>query len=391
MRRGRIAVQSVLAAVAFFFAADLGFAADWNIQKVDGRDYVTVDNVAAFYRVTQTVAPTPFPTDAPLTAPPVDDPNALHFTLNRREVFVFGLRQWFALPVILAPDGKTALISRLDLVKSLEPLLRPQRTAGLKPVKMVLLDPGHGGHDFGARSAQGFEKDYSLDVCERLKLLLEASGLKTALTRESDIFIPLPQRPQLAGKAPETIFVSVHFNHSDSNPAASGLEVFAMTPRGAPSTDEAQPSRASLEAHPGNAADDPSLLLASAVHTAMIGRLFPGAGDRGVKRARFAVLRRANVPAMLVEGGFLSNAEDSARIGDAAWRQRLAGAIAVGIDNYRALAERGVTPKQLADYRREALPANVRVVDVNTAPTEEAATLPASNPSVGGSPAPKEQ
>jgi N-acetylmuramoyl-L-alanine amidase len=373
----------MLAAIALFAAAARSLAADWDLKKIDGRDYVTADNVAAFYRVTQTVAPAP-DSDAPLVSPPTDDPSVLRLTLNRREVFIFGLRQWLSLPVRLAPDGHTALISRLDLVKALDPVLRPTRVAGVNTIKTVVLDPGHGGHDLGARNPLGFEKNYSLDICQRLKLLLEAAGIKVALTREQDIFIPLGQRPQLAGKLPETLFVSVHFNFSDSNPDASGQEVFAMTPQGAPSTDEAQATRASLATNPGNAAETPSLLLANAVQTAIIGKLSPGAVDRGVKRARFAVLRRADVPAVLIEGGFLSNAGDSAQIEDAAWRQRLAESIAAGIGNYRALAERRETPKRLADYRREALPEKGRIVDPSTVPPGVTGAQPVSNPAAAG-------
>ena len=163
------------------FCAFLGHAsaAEWDLRRCEGREYVTLENIAAFYG---------FPEPAPLSAPTpatisaiiagaasasefgitaaatlaavsrtiVLDSGAMHLevTPGLSEVNINGVKQWLAFPVRVE-DGR-ALVSRLDLSKIIEPRLRPELIAGLQPVTTVVLDPGHGGHDRGAISRFGF-------------------------------------------------------------------------------------------------------------------------------------------------------------------------------------------------------------------------------------------
>ncbi len=90
----------------------------------------------------------------------------------------------------------------------------------------------------GAVSSYGCEKDFALDVARNIKPLLEAKGLTVKMTRDSDIFVPLELRARIANASKDAIFVSIHFNATDMNPAASGFEIFSLTPRGAPSTQD---------------------------------------------------------------------------------------------------------------------------------------------------------
>src|SRR5207245_2559549 len=106
-----------------------------------------------------------------------------------------------------------------------------------------------------------------------------------------------------------------------------------------------------LRSEPGNAIDVPSVALAGSIYHSLLGHI-PEA-DRGMKRARFAVIRLATVPAVLVEGGFVTNTGDSQLIGTAAWRQKLAASLVTGIENFKGLAENKRPPKLVADYRRE--------------------------------------
>src|SRR5207248_2433109 len=147
-----------------------------------------------------------------------------------------GVRQWLSFPVSTSDDQ--LIVSRLDLAKTIEPMLRPEMLSGLRPVETVVLDPGHGGHDRGAVSVFGNEKDFALDVCRRAKPLIESKGVKVIMTRSADVFIPLDRRPMTANAVPNSIFVSVHFNCAPANPLANGFEIFSITPRGGPSTDE---------------------------------------------------------------------------------------------------------------------------------------------------------
>jgi N-acetylmuramoyl-L-alanine amidase len=274
----------------------------------------------------------------------------LEVTVGLREVQINGVKQWLAFPVLLH-EGQ-AFISRLDLSKIIEPRLRPEMIAGVQTFATVVLDAGHGGHDRGAISRLGFEKDFALDVALRARTLLEKQGYKVVMTRSTDVFIPLEKRPAVANNSAGSIFVSIHFNSSISNADARGFEIFSMAPRGAPVTNDSRPSERDLRAEPGNAVDLPSAALAGSVYHALLGHV--PMVDRGIKHARFAVLRHCTVPAVLVECGFVSNQAESTLIRSSTWRSNVAEAIVDGVENYKMLAEKKSRPKVIADYRRAA-------------------------------------
>jgi N-acetylmuramoyl-L-alanine amidase len=350
LRRGACICTVLGLAVSSALAAE----ANWQVLRVEGRDYLSLENIAQFYGFPAPVPPvsqiSPANPMEPLTKRFLLDngKQQLEVTLNSREVEINGVREWFAFPVV-AVDDKLA-VSRLDLAKTIEPSLRPEMISGLGLVKTVVLDPGHGGHDNGATSIFGNEKDFALDVCLRTKKLLEEKGLNVVLTRSSDVFIPLQERPAVANRIPNSIFVAVHFNAATGNPLASGFEIYSITPRGGPSTADESLTTRDLRNEPGNAVDVPSLALATSVYHSMLGNI-PEV-DRGVKHARFAVIRLATVPSVLIEGGFVTSTNEVRSIAMPAWRQKLAEAIAGGIEGYKALADHRVPPKVLADYRR---------------------------------------
>ena len=359
-------------------------AAEWALHRVEGREYVTLDDIAAFYGLPKPPAvelngqPLPSVAAVPETAvtaiTKADEPSPigstdpapgvaasktitlnaesaqLEVTVGLREVQINGVKQWLAFPV-LAQEGKV-LVSRLDLSKIIEPRLRPELIPGVQRFTTVVLDPGHGGHDRGAISKFGFEKDFALDVSLRARKLLEQQGYKVVMTRSTDVFIPLERRPAVANNIAGSIFVSIHFNSSNTNADARGFEIFSMAPRGAPATNDSVPRERDLREEPGNAMDLPSSALAGSVFHALLGHV--PMVDRGIKHARFAVLRHSTVPAVLVECGFVSNKAESTLIGSAAWRAHVAEAIVDGVENYRMLAEKKSRPKVVADYRKAA-------------------------------------
>ncbi len=347
-------------------------ADDWQIIKIDNRDYLSFDNVARFYAL-QT-----HPRLADNHVVLGDDRIRLEVCNNPREVYVNGVKQWLSFPV-LNQNGQQ-LVSRFDLAKTIEPCLRPTMISNLRPFRTVVLDAGHGGQDGGGHSALGLEKDYTLDVIHDLKKSLESRGLNVILTRDADAYLPLENRADRANEVNDSVLVSIHFNSSDAT--ATGFEVFAMTPRGAASTADGTATLEQFKQMPGNDFDDASLAMATCVHHSLLGH-FPET-DRGVKRARFAVLRLTRSPAILVEGGFLTNPADSQNINDRLWRQRLADAIAVGVQSFQGVAGRKESPKLLADYRGEQLPLTGVIVNpllFATAPPANALGLvPVSNP-----------
>lgn len=317
-------------------------AVDWQVIKVNGRDFLTIDNIAKFYGFRNPVIDGK---SVKLTS----DTNELEFHLDSREMLVNGVRNWLSFPVSIH-DGK-ALVSRIDLAKTLEPQLRPNMIKSLGRVQTIVLDPGHGGFDKGAISGYGYEKDYALDVARLLRPMLQAKGFRVIMTRESDVFVPLEVRAQIANATHDSIFVSLHFNATDHDPVATGFEIYSLTPRGAPSTYEDWLTQMSINIQNGTDADAASVELSSCIYHSLIGHI--GEFDRGMKRARFAVLRLTKIPAVLVEGGFLTERGESRLIAKPEWRKRLADAICTGIDGFRTLAESKKRPLVVTDYRRQ--------------------------------------
>ena len=363
-------IGSLLLAAALAPTARAQFA--WQLVKHDGRDYLPLDNVGQFYQLQfnpRTVA-------NPLAT--LSGPRAkIELAGNGRQLVVNGIKLCLSFPLVF--ENGQMLISRFDLAKTLDPVLRPNAIPELRPFKTVVLDAGHGGQDRGARSATGFEKDYTLDVIQNIERLLVAKGYQVKMVRDRDVYVGLEERAQVANTEPDAIFVSVHFNSNGSG-GANGLEVYAMTPRGALSTGDSVPTLDALLELPGNACDNASLALATCVHHSLLGHI--PEPDRGVKRARFVVLKENRLPAILVEGGFLTSPTESQRINEAAWRRKLAESIVAGVDSYKQVAERKAMPRLVADYRLEQLPLTARMVDpANVVPMPPGAgtVLPTSN------------
>lgn len=314
---------------ATFLYATQAAAFDWALVKSDGRDYVPLQDVARFYNFSQ----------ADYSDNHLQLGNAglrMQGSVNSRELYLNGLKFILSFPLV-SLEGRP-MISRIDLSKLVEPVLRPARIQ-TAPVRTVVLDAGHGGFDQGARSVRGSEKDYTLDVVLRARELLQNAGYNVRLTRSADVFIPLELRALFASHQTGAIFVSVHFN-AGLREEAEGIETYCLAPRGVPSSNDTGLTFTDFRPCPGNAFDSENIALATAMHTAMITRL--GLGDRGIKRARFVVLRDNMLPGVLIEGGFLTNASDELRVAEPAFRQGLAKAILQGVQLYSRAVEHGV-------------------------------------------------
>lgn len=167
----------------------------------------------------------------------------------------------------------------------------------------VVIDAGHGGHDRGGIPGQRIaEKVMTLDVAQRLRNVLQASGYRVVMTRDSDVFVPLGTRVAIANSYRNAIFVCVHFNATNRS-GASGIETYFY-------------SRDSLP-------------LASAIHHFVVGGA--PSSSRGVRRRGYYVLRKTTIPAVLVECGFLTNPTEAAYAQSASYRQKLAEEIAAGV------------------------------------------------------------
>jgi len=180
-------------------------------------------------------------------------------------------------------------------------------TAHAANFRTVIIDPGHGGHDNGGQWGRVYEKHLALDTAARLENHLRQMGFNTVLTRRSDYFISLPQRVSIANRYKNAIFVSLHYNYTWKQ-TVSGIETFYNTSQ--------------------------SQGLASSVHRSIMNRT--RVGDRGVKTARFYVIRNTSIPSILVEGGFVSCSNERNRLKSGWYREAIARGIAEGIQRYRS-------------------------------------------------------
>ncbi len=229
-------------------------------------------------------------------------------------------------PLLLNND---LFLHSLDLKKTLQVLIRPPASVANGRPPVIVLDPGHGGVDCGTRSVLGgaCEKDYVLDWAKRLHQLLVAAGWDVRLTRSTDLDLAISNRVQLAESVKADLFLSLHFNSVPQDQTQDGLETYCLTPSGMPSRLTRGYGDDPNSSFPNNAFDDQNLLLAARVHRALLE--VNGNRDRGVRHARFlGVLRGQQRPAILIEGGYLSNPREAGLIADPAYRQKLAEAVA---------------------------------------------------------------
>lgn len=228
-------------------------------------------------------------------------------------------------PLAAAHDGRMLIAKeRLVDINKQSPIARHVQPPYRKEV--IVIDPGHGGKDPGARSLSKpplLEKRLTLTCAHIVKHSLEALGYKPLLTRKADHSLTLGDRVEFCQANQPDIFVSIHFN-SAPNEDAHGIEVFFY-----PSKED--PKRAKLS-------ED----LAQAILRRSIE--WTGAKNRLVKKGDFHVIRQTDVPAILIEGGFLTNEHELAKLKNPHYLKRLGLGIAKGIDDYLTKNRKRVGP-----------------------------------------------
>jgi len=232
---------------------------------------------------------------------------------------------------------------------------KPQREVrpGSRPL-IIAIDAGHGGQDPGAHGPSGKrEKDVTLAIARELARQINATpGLKAYLTRDTDVFLPLPRRTQLARQAKADMFISIHADAAE-NRSAKGSSVYVLSLRGASS------QRARWLADKENAADmigggalprADNTLASVLIDLTQSGQMKASEDAAGhvlsglkaignnhkpaIERANFAVLRTSDMPAMLVETAFISNPDEERRLTDPAYQRTVAKAVLQGVDAY---------------------------------------------------------
>jgi len=218
---------------------------------------------------------------------------------------------------LLKPSKPVDVIQKEQQAQIAPKPAAPKQLLYAKPTKvqegkLVILDPGHGGYDLGARMSSVDEKSLALSTALLTKKHLQDMGYRVVLTRSRDVFISLEKRALIANETKGKLFVSIHFNAAN-NPIAKGVEVFY------------------------NMAQDKirgasSKKLATGVLHKIIDKT--ASENRGIKEGNFFVIRETKMPSILVEAGFMTHPDELHLLKDIQYRDKIAKGIAEGVDLY---------------------------------------------------------
>jgi len=263
------------------------------------------------------------------------------------------------------PESESRVIAQRRLLE-LEgaPSVRTEATGKKKEPResddrrVVVIDPGHGGEDYGAVGKGGIlEKDLTLSVALELERILRAAlPIDVVLTRRTDTFVPLLERTEIANRNQADVFLSLHSNASERS-RHSGFEVFYLDNTGDQSTKRlAERENKSLHIHSESDMDLSFILsdliqgakivesqrLANLIYDSSLSHLkqnYPAVRGLGVKRAPFYVLMGAHMPCVLIEMFFVDHPVDSRKLASPAFRNELAYGIALGVSKFLDLEE----------------------------------------------------
>lgn len=308
----------------------------WDLIKIDGRDYVSVAGIKRFYHFTKLTR----------TGSAVVLENAkvkMKLKVGGYECLMNNVK--FVFSHVVEASGNGVYISRIDLAKLIDPVLRPNFIKNAGDFRTVILDAGHGGKDPGATNPIGTEAAYNLRLATKLKSMLEAKGFRVKMIRDSDRFYSLQERVDIANTVKENaIFLSLHFNSGGRH--ARGIETFTLSPPGV-SHYGASLKVSDAVARTGNEHDSANIALATAIHGSVLVRLGNNTFDRGIKRARFSVLSGVQHPAVLFEGGFMSHPYEARLIANESYQAAVAQGMVDAIGRYRfAVRQKPTTPKR---------------------------------------------
>lgn len=263
----------------------------------------------------------------------------LYFLKGKRYATLNNTQIWLGHPILFHKNN--LYIAETDFSKAIGPVLAPNNYSIPPKLFHIVIDAGHGGSDEGASNIEyGLkEKDLTLDLSFRLMHELEQMGYKVTLTRNNDSYLPLKDRPNLANNKKADLFLSIHFNSVENGkPSVRGIETYVLTLQNHPSTSSHKPTNEDKVSLIGNENDVWNALLGYHIQSSLTGNL--NNIDRGVRRARFAVLKTLNCPGALIEAGFLSHNDECQNIASPAYRQKIAQAIASGVLAYQKILNR---------------------------------------------------
>lgn len=296
----------------------------WNPIEADGRDYLPLDNLRSFYKLL------PLPQSGGGGTTSIGNSAiSLAFGPGERDLRIQGVHCRLSYPVKTDADGNL-MVSEVDIVKLLDPILRPLYIEKRAPVHTVVLDPGHGGHDVGVHAGQIRESDFALLICKKLQGELIKRGYRVILTHEQNQYLSDQRRIDILNDQEQAVFLSLHLNSGRSD--YRGIETYTAAP--------ALPDGRAL---PGNEHDASNIALALAVHSSLLAA--SDAQDRSCRRAHYSLLNSLNYPGIIVNLGYVSNEEEAARLNSEEYQDKLAVGLADGIDAYAAVMRPEATIK----------------------------------------------
>lgn len=321
-------------------------ATAWSSVDVNGVSYLPLENIRSFYKLT------PLPRSQRSQARVIvgNKDVSLEFGPGLREVMIGGTQCWLSHP--LRDDGKgDFLLSMMDAVKLVDPILRPTYIQGRRSVRTIVIDPGHGGHDAGTQTVWVREADCTQLVATKLRdeLARRMPDVNIIITREENQYRSEQQRVDLMSGTDAPIFISLHLNSGRSD--MRGVETYTA----APAAPGEQP-------RPGNVHDASNAALAYALQTALVKGT--GAVDGGCRRARYSLLNSVGCPAVMVELGYATHEEEAKQLATVEYQTKLAQAIAEGVCNFARMSH----PTTQLEY--------VEPPKVETPPTPVKAELP---------------
>lgn len=287
----------------------------WHVREVDGVEYVPLEDLRSFYKLM------PLQPKGRKVAGQRMVGNGeveLRFGPAPRELYIQERLCVLTHPVQEDATGDL-LVSKLDVVQVIEPILRPTYIANRSAVRTVVIDPAHGGHDTGTVTPYAREADVALVVATKLGAELKKRGYEVAFTQEQNQYQSPQARVDKANAAPAAIFVSLHLNSGRSD--MKGAQTYTVAPAGK-----------NEKPLPGHEFSQASMALAMAVQSSLVEKA--GAEDGGCRRAHFSPLNSLRCPSVMVELGFATHPEEGTRLSTEEYQLKLVEALAMGIDSF---------------------------------------------------------
>lgn len=353
-----------LAALALLLPAPAvtGDGAMWNATSVGDVGYLPLEDLRSFYKLLPLQA-------AQGTRAVGNGAVSLVFGPGARELRINGIRCVLSHPVKDVVTNQDLLISKADMVKLIDPVLRPTYIANRRLVKTIVIDPGHGGHDAGTVTSQVREADVTLLVGNKLAEELRKRGFHAVLTHDVNRYQSDQQRVDVANGALDAVYVGLHLNSGRSD--IRGAETYTVDP--------AEPSAKGL---PGNEYDAANAALALALQSALVQQC--GAPDGGCRRAHYSLLSSLNCPAAMVELGYATNAQEGALLNTEAYQSRLAAALADALERFAAVMNPETVLKSAVAPAAAEEPAAPAAVEAGKQQPPPAADTKGGNKKKGG-------